>query len=218
MDARRTKRADASEPTRVYVDFDDVLCETARTFLEVVEREFGRRFTFEELRWFDLDKAFQLTPEQLDRLMAFVHAPEVLIDMPPMPGAVETLRAWSEAGVQVQVVTGRPPRTAAVCREWLRRHGVPWQGLLFVDKYGRSHAEADGAEACSPAQLAGMEFSLAVEDAPTMVRYLIEHTRIPVAVFNRPWNACLEAELGAPLPAHVRRVDGWPELAGWFDS
>jgi len=199
-------------PVRVYVDFDDVLCETARTFLEVVEREFGRRFAFEDLRWFDLDKSFNLTPEELGRLMDFVHAPDVLLAMPPMPGAVETLRAWAEAGVEVSVVTGRPPRTDPVCREWLARHGVPWRQLLFVDKYGRSHAEVEGVSVCAPADLAGMGFSLAVEDAPTMVRYLIEHTTIPVAVFDRPWNASLDEEPTVRQSPRLQRVSGWLEL------
>ena len=33
----------------IYVDLDDVLCETARHFLVVVEREFNRRIAYEEL-------------------------------------------------------------------------------------------------------------------------------------------------------------------------
>jgi len=41
----------------IYVDFDDVLCETARHFLVVVEREFNKRIAYEELTDFDIEEA-----------------------------------------------------------------------------------------------------------------------------------------------------------------
>ena len=31
----------------IYVDMDDVLCQAARHFLVIVEREFGKRITYE---------------------------------------------------------------------------------------------------------------------------------------------------------------------------
>ena len=45
----------------VYVDMDDVLCQTAQHFLTILERDFGKRFTFEQLTDFDVGQACELT-------------------------------------------------------------------------------------------------------------------------------------------------------------
>jgi hypothetical protein len=71
---------------------------------------------------------------------------------------------------------------------WLRAYGIPFDELIFVDKYGRALMQEDGVRALSLEALAAMPFALAVEDAPGMVAFLLEHTRMPVAIMDRPWN------------------------------
>ena len=45
---------------RVYVDMDDVLCETAASLCGMAEREFARRVRYEDVKHFDLQKVFSL--------------------------------------------------------------------------------------------------------------------------------------------------------------
>jgi hypothetical protein len=45
----------------VYVDMDDVLCETAQHFLTILKRDFGKKFAFEQLTDFDVGDACELT-------------------------------------------------------------------------------------------------------------------------------------------------------------
>jgi len=181
---------------RVYVDFDDVLSETARAIADVVSCRFRKSVPFEELRYFDLDRSFGLTPGQLGELMRFLHDPEMLLRMEPVAAAASTIPAWSAAGCEVCVVTGRPPETAGASEVWLRRHGIPFSSLLFVDKYGRFPQPSGDIRALGLDEFRSERFCLAVEDSADMAEFLVSQMLVPVALMDRPWNAgrCLDAE------------------------
>jgi uncharacterized HAD superfamily protein len=200
------------KPPLVYIDFDDVLCQTAHTFIDVVEREFGRRYAFEDIRFFNLEKSFHLTPEEYDTLMTLVHDPNVLRIMEPMPGVLDVLNDWQTRGVRTIIVTGRPPATEPACHEWLDRHHVPYERIVFVDKYSRANAENPNVQLFKPHELADMGFALAVEDAPAMVQFLVEHTTIPIALLDRPWNRDLGFSHDA-MAQQITRCHGWPAVA-----
>ena len=202
---------------KVYVDFDDVLCETALEFTRVLEREFGRRVAFEDIFCFDLGQAFGLSRADLARLMRLTHEPEVLLRMEPVPGAIEALGRWTEAGREVRVVTGRPSYTRKASLQWLKAHDVPFADLHFVDKYARESDDAFRHELLTLDQLARMDFCLAVEDSPQMVRFLAHQTRIPVAVLRRPWNAN-GLDLAPEAAPRVFRCDDWPHILQMFPA
>ena len=46
---------------KIYIDLDDVLCETARAFIRLYREEWGREVVFEEISAFDLTKSFGLS-------------------------------------------------------------------------------------------------------------------------------------------------------------
>ena len=83
-------------PPPIYVDMDDVLCETARGFVSLLEREFGRRVSFDQIHDFDLGVSFGLDPVELERFFEIAHRPELLTDLDPLPGAIETVRVTPE--------------------------------------------------------------------------------------------------------------------------
>ena len=45
---------------KIYVDYDDCLCETARSFSRLAVEMFGKHVPYEKIRYFDLDKSFDL--------------------------------------------------------------------------------------------------------------------------------------------------------------
>ncbi|MBR6473847.1 MAG: 2-dehydropantoate 2-reductase, partial [Lachnospiraceae bacterium] len=63
---------------RIYVDFDDCICETARAFTGIVERMFGITVPYEKVRFFNLKDSFGLTDREYEQLMIEGHRPEVL--------------------------------------------------------------------------------------------------------------------------------------------
>jgi len=199
----------------VYVDFDDVLCETAQAFLDVVEREFGRRYAFEEIRFFNLEKSFHLNQKEYDHLMDLIHDPATLRIMEPMPGVLDVLEAWAGRGVEIAIVTGRPPETKAVSHEWLKQRGFPYDRILFVDKYGRVPTHMVGTEVIVPQDLIDLGFSMAVEDAPAMIEFLVDQTNIPLAVLDRPWNRSLDL---SAVGEQVVRCKDWLAVAEAFNA
>src|SRR5918999_3771972 len=189
----------------VYVDMDDVLCQTAQHFLTILERDFGKRFTFEQLTDFDVGQACEITAEERADLYRIVHQGEELLNIPPIPGAIDVLKQWSTAGYEIAIVTGRPPDTYEPSIQWLKRYQVPYERVLIVDKYGRF--AADGTKSISLEALTQHRFSWAVEDSPTMAIYLASQMKIPVALLDRPWNRkCLKHEL-------VARHNHWHDIA-----
>ncbi len=190
---------------RVYVDFDDVLCETARTLSRLAGEMFGRDVPYERITRFNLQLAFRLDESQIDALMRRAHEPGFLLALPPAPGAEEGLRRIAAAGHTVCIVTGRPASTEAASRGWLERHGLPAFEILSVDKYGRAKGERtpDGRRALTPGEFAAIPFDAAVEDAPDALDLLASRARCRVFVFDRPWNA------GYPLAANMERAAGW---------
>jgi uncharacterized HAD superfamily protein len=170
----------------VYVDMDDVLCETAQHFLTILKRDFGKKFAFEQLTDFDVGEACELTVEEREELYRIVHYGEELLSIPPIPGAVDVLQQWSAAGYGIAIVTGRPPDTYEPSAQWLKKHRVPHDRIFIVDKYGRF--APDGSRCISLEALRNHAFCWAVEDSPIMAMYLASQMKIPVALLDRPWN------------------------------
>jgi uncharacterized HAD superfamily protein len=190
----------------IYVDMDDVLCETCRGLITLLRDEFGGTASYDEVHDFDLGNSFGLGPAELGAFLERAHEPDVLGDLAPIPGAREVLADWSARGFAIAIMTGRPPSTRRTTEVWLDRHGIPRNTLRFVDKYGRFGAEAETQGTLGLDDLKNMRFHLAIEDSPSTAAFLAAHAVAPVALLDRPWN---RREAGAG----IRRVADWAELA-----
>lgn len=189
----------------IYVDMDDVLCETARRCLEVIERVFGKRVAYEQLTDFDLGNSCALSAEETVALYHIVHHPDELLRLKPVSGAIEVLNQWMAAGFEIAIVTGRPPATYEPSLEWLARQRVPYHSFTVVDKYGRFTPETTTVVSLS--ELGARKFVFAVEDSPTMARYLAEQMKVPVRLFDRPWNRATGEH------PNITRHNHWFEIA-----
>ncbi len=199
----------------IYVDIDDCLGQTARMFAKVFEQEHGRRVDLEEIESFDLGVSLGLSPESLDDFMKSVHRPEVLAEIQPMTGAVETLAAWVDRGYEVAVVTGRPPGTEEVSRQWLTERGVPHHSLTFLDKYSWSEDLFSGSRAISMEELSRRSFSLVVEDSAEVARRLASVLDAPVALLDRPWNRS-SPRPEDELKGRIFRCRDWQDIGERF--
>jgi uncharacterized HAD superfamily protein len=177
----------------LFVDFDDVLCETARGLCAPLNRAFNRDVAFDDIHHFDLDRSFDLSPAQAARLGDFFHDPDLLGAFEPVADAAATLRWWVAQGGRVEVVTGRPPDTVAVSEAWLRKHDVPVEAIYFVDKFGRWEGHAPGANTLTLDQVCARDYIAAIDDSPHMISVLRERMQTPVIVLDRPWNRDLPA-------------------------
>ncbi len=193
----------------VYVDFDDVLCETARSLSSLIEREFGKATAFEDIHSFDLSLSFNLDATETERLFELFHDADILSEIAPVDGAPEGIRAWRQAGADIHIVTGRPPSTRAASEAWLDAYDVPYQRLSFVDKYGRNHAPVEGTDIMTLDALRTQPFCMAIDDSPTAIRFMAERTAVPIIIFDRPWNAELEFPDAA---TRITRCQTWLDV------
>ena len=51
---------------RIYVDFDDCLCETGRAFSKLVLEMFNKHVPYDQMHYFELDRSFDLDAEQYE--------------------------------------------------------------------------------------------------------------------------------------------------------
>ena len=195
----------AAERKTIYVDLDDVLCQTARHFLVIVEREFGKRVHYEDLTNFDIGAACGLSADERQRLYLIVHEPDELMQIKPIEEAIRALKQWAQAGFDIAIVTGRPPGSYEPSLAWLARHGVPHRSFTMVDKYGRFATK--NTVAIDLDELAARNFCWAVEDSLPMAQYLGIKMGVPVALIDCPWNREGTAQ------ANVDRFADWHTLA-----
>lgn len=192
----------------IYVDFDDVICETARALSALADRLFGRNVPYDAIQYFELEKSFDLTAEQLELLMEHAHAEEFLLNLALTEGADTALRLLVCRGHDVQIVTGRP----SFCHEenvsWLKKYALGDIPIVYVDKYGRGQ---HGRKSVSPPLLSLAEFNrlhydVAIDDSPVALDILSARAQCQTLIFHRPWNQHYRR-------LSMQRVMRWSEIA-----
>lgn len=192
---------------KIYVDFDDCLCETARAFSDIAAQMFKKNVPYEKIRFFDLDRSFDLDNEQFERLMIRGHEPEVLLSYQETPGASKVINEWLEQGHEVSIITGRPYSAYEPSRMWLNDHGLGNVKLYCLNKYGRDSFYQKSEYSLELEDYYRMSFDLAVEDSPKAFKFFDHMPGLHVMVFDRPWNR----ECVFPNENYRRCLD-WDEI------
>ena len=173
---------------KIYVDFDDCLCETARAFSKLAAQMFGKNVPYEDIRCFELDKSFDLNEEQYERFMIRGHEPEVLLSYEETPGASAVINEWLTCGHEVSIITGRPASAYEASRQWLDDHGLRDVRLYCFNKYGRDSFIKGSDFSLELEDYYKMTFDYAVEDSPKAFKFFRHLPDLKVLVIDRPWN------------------------------
>ena len=195
---------------RIYVDIDDVLCETAATLCAIARREFGRVVLYDDVRSFDLQQVFSLSDAEMARFRELSHTDEALMSFPVTEGAVEGVKALMAAGHVVDIVTGRPAAAHRGTEAWLEAAGLGGLVVTYVDKYGRIGCFASGPDdppTVTMEELRARRYDVAVDDSPVVLARLADWANTHILVYDRPWNASF------PLAPNMSRVKGWSGIA-----
>ncbi len=192
---------------RIYVDYDDCLCETARTFSELAVEMFGIIVPYEKIRYFELDKSFGLNDEQFEQFMIKGHEPEVLLSYEETPGASKVINEWLAAGHEVSIITGRPFSAYEPSRIWLDNHDLKNIKLYCFNKYGRDSFIKNSDFSLEPEDYYKMTFDYAVEDSPKAFKFFNHLPDLKVLVFDRPWNRKCEFPNG-----NYKRCSDWESI------
>ncbi|MBQ0001394.1 MAG: 2-dehydropantoate 2-reductase [Clostridiales bacterium] len=192
---------------KIYIDFDDVICETGIAFTVMAKELFGVDVPYNEVQFFNLQKTFGLNDEQYTELMRVGHLPENLLAYEEAPGASEIINKWVDEGHEVSVITGRPFSAYEPSRQWLDNHGLERIPVFCVDKYGRETFNEGCTYSMTLQQLYSMTFDFAVEDSPAAFEHVLHFENCRVAVYDRPWNRLAE------FPnERFQRCAGWQDI------
>ncbi len=198
---------------RFYVDFDDRLCETAKAFTVIVERLFGKRVPYEDVHNFNLQKSFDLTDDEYEKMMLEGHRPEVLLSYDETPGASKVINEWIDKGHDVSIITGRPSSAYDASRQWLDEHGLERVKLFCLNKYGRDSFIKNSEFNLELEDYYKMKFDVAVEDSPLAFKFFDHLPELKVMVFDRPWNK--ESELPGD---NFTRCTDWEMISKMTES
>ena len=172
----------------IYIDFDDCLCESGRAFGRLAADLFGKNVPYDEIRYFNLQQAFDLTDEQYDLLLIKGHEPDFLLSFEEAPGASTVINEWLRQGHNVSIITGRPYSSYEPSRAWLDSHGLQDVNVYFLDKYGRENFLKNCNFSLKLDDYYKMQFDYAIEDSPLAFRFFDHLPDLKVMVFDRPWN------------------------------
>ena len=192
---------------KIYVDYDDCLCETARSFSRLAVEMFGKHVPYEKIRYFDLDKSFDLDDDQFQRFMIKGHDPEVLLSYEETPGAFATINELISQGHEVSIITGRPFSAYEPSREWLDKHGLKDVRLYCLNKYGRDTSFYNTDFSLELEDYYKMKFDFAVEDSYKAFKFFEHLPNLKVLVYDRPWNR----ECVFPNGNYIRCMD-WDRI------
>lgn len=173
---------------RVYIDFDDVICETAKFFTIIAKDLFGKEVSYDRVHFFNLQKSFGLSESQYAELMQVGHLPENLLSYEETRGASTTINKWLDEGNDISIITGRPFDSYEPSRQWLDEHNLNRVPLFCVDKYGREVFNQNCTYNMTLEKLYSMTFDFAIEDSPVSFEHVNHFKNCRVAVFDRPWN------------------------------
>ena len=192
---------------KIYVDYDDCLCETARSFSELAVEMFDKYVPYEQIRYFELNKSFDLDDDQYERFLLKGHEPEVLLSYEETPGASKTINEWLSQGHEVSIITGRPFSAYEPSRQWLDEHDLKDVKLYCLNKYARDSVIYKTDFNLELEDYYKMKFDFAVEDSYKAFKFFEHLPNLKVLVYDRPWNR----ECVFPNGNYIRCMD-WDRI------
>jgi uncharacterized HAD superfamily protein len=174
---------------RIGIDIDSTLHHYWDLFALLARRRFGVTLRYDEQVTWDIG---QLRREQIAVLVAESHRTEHVLMASPYEGAVETVRAWHEAGHFIHITSHRSVDAHDATAAWLEQIGLPFDDL---------HCSWDKISRCSE-----IAIEVLIDDSPQNILRAQEAGIVP-ATISHPWNRELCREEGVICAAD------WAELA-----
>jgi len=155
---------------RIAIDIDSTLHHYWDQLDSVSQKRFGVTLPYNGQVVWEVDL---LKPSQLEAAVAETHTERHILAAEPYAGAVETVRAWHEAGHFIHITSHRAGEAHVATEQWLARIGLPYDELYCsYDKVSR--CEEIGID-------------LLIDDSPVNLERAID-AGLRVATISHPWN------------------------------
>jgi hypothetical protein len=155
---------------RIAIDVDSTLHHYWDVLSEISLRRFGVELPYEEQFTWGITR---LREDQLALCIEESHSDETILSGRPYPGAVDTIRNWSESGHFIHITSHRSTNCAAATARWLENLGLPFDELwCSYDKVTRC---------------VELEIDILIDDSPLNIGAAIEHGIVTATILH-PWN------------------------------
>jgi uncharacterized protein len=155
---------------RIALDIDSTLHEYWDLLQRVVKERYGVELPYEDQRDWGITA---LERDAVVHCVEETHSDENILAGVPYDDAVETVRAWHEAGHWIHVTSHRRPQTANATARWLRKIGMPYDDL---------HCSFDKVSRCVE-----LGVDVLVDDSPVNIARAREAGIVPATIVH-PWN------------------------------
>ena len=106
---------------RILVDMDNIIADILTPWLKSYNWKFNDHLTVSDIKEWEMVRVVK--PECGDKIFSFIHEPDFYLNLDPLPGAIEGVKALTDAGEEVVVCTSSPSGCAMWEKErWLRKH------------------------------------------------------------------------------------------------
>ncbi len=173
---------------RIAIDIDSTLHHYWDLLERIAKERYGIALPYAEQHGWGITV---LEQDQVAACIAETHSEENILGAEPYPGAVETVKAWSEDGHWIHVTSHRAEQTYEPTARWLAAIGLPYDDL---------HCSYDKISRCVE-----LGIDVLVDDSPVNIAGAREHD-ILAASIEHPWNARLAGDDGVIL------ARDWPSL------
>jgi FMN phosphatase YigB (HAD superfamily) len=187
---------------RIALDIDSTLHHYWDLFQPIVRERFGVDMAYEEQTGWGITK---IPPEVLREAVKETHSEENIAGAEPYPDAVETVRAWHEAGHWIHITSHRAESCAPATARWLDAIGLPFDDL---------HCSYDKVTRCVE-----LGIDVLVDDSPVNLERAREEGILGATLLH-PWNREFEGQDGMVTARDWRELRDRlePHLAGMQES
>jgi hypothetical protein len=158
---------------KIAIDIDSTLHHYWDLLQRVARERYGVELPYEEQRDWGITA---LERDALVHCVEETHSDENIEAGVPYPDAVETVRAWHEAGHWIHVTSHRRESTADATARWLEAIGLPYDDL---------YCSFDKVSRCVE-----LDIDLLIDDSPVNIARAQRHGIVAATILH-PWNETL---------------------------
>ncbi|MFB6465794.1 hypothetical protein ACE38V_03130 [Cytobacillus sp. Hz8] len=180
---------------RFGIDIDGtVTCPSA--FVPYLNQAFHLNITLDDIKEYDFMPLVDVSEEEFAQWFKAIE-PKIYAESPLAVGALPVLKKWEKL-FELHFISARDSNLLEVTKEWFYKQNMPFH---TIDLLG-SHNKIEAAKK--------YDVEIFFEDKHDNAVNIYEECRIPVLLFNTPYNQ-------EPVPDGVIRVNNWQEANLWVN-
>jgi 5'(3')-deoxyribonucleotidase len=189
----------------IAVDNDDVLFQLVDSIFDFYNTTYQTSYNLKDQQVFNLETTFRLTEkETMKRIYEFYHS-KYLLATKPMPGALAALKKLKQ-NYDLVLITARPTFTKKVTLQALNEHFPNiFQSVFLTNAFSLTGKKKLKSEVCLEVNAKAL-----IDDALHNAEDCAQK-KIPVLLFNRPWNQSFKVKQDQTKLIHP--VQNWSEVS-----